>query len=164
MIAAILASTPWGGIGNNGTLPWPKHSEDLAWFKSLTTGHIVVMGRNTWDDPKMPKPLPDRINYVVSSRVLEAKYRGQVNWIAGNLVENMKSIRSVYRDKNIFIIGGKQVYESTIDLSDRIYWTRIKTNYRAETRLSMDQIFSGFRCMSVKPGQDCTYEVWDRIS
>jgi dihydrofolate reductase len=82
MIAAILASTNTGGIGLNGTLPWPKHSEDLKWFKEHTSNQIVVMGRKTWDDPMMPKPLPNRINCVVSSNPVAIEHRQQqVKWL-----------------------------------------------------------------------------------
>ena len=59
-IKAIFAVDKFGGMGFNGSLPWPHHSEDLAYFKEQTTNHIVVMGRNTWEDPKLPKPLPGR--------------------------------------------------------------------------------------------------------
>lgn len=164
MISAILAATPWGGIGHRGTLPWPKHKEDLAWFKSLTENQIVIMGRNTWEDPKMPKPLPNRLNFVVSSKNVDIKYRHQVRWIPGNLTENIRTIVSENSSKQVFIIGGKQVYEETLPLVDRIYLTRIKLNYTADTRLSLDRLLGNFRLKSVKPGDSCTYEIWDRIS
>ena len=71
MIKAIFATDKFGGMGFNGTLPWPHHSEDLSYFREQTKGHIVVMGRNTWDDPKMPKPLKDREVYVATHKPLK---------------------------------------------------------------------------------------------
>ena len=68
MINAIFAVDYNGGMGINGTLPWPHNAEDLAHFKRLTTDKVVVAGRRTWDDPKMPKPLPNRTVYVATNR------------------------------------------------------------------------------------------------
>ena len=56
MINAIFAADHYGGIGFRGSVPWPHNSSDLKHFKTLTEGHIVVMGRRTYDDPKMPAP------------------------------------------------------------------------------------------------------------
>ena len=55
MISSIFAIDASGGIGKDGSLPWPKDSEDLKWFRHNTTGDIVVMGKNTWMDPMMPR-------------------------------------------------------------------------------------------------------------
>jgi dihydrofolate reductase len=161
MISAIVAATPQGGIGFNGTLPWPKNSEDLKWFRHHTENHIVIMGRNTWEDPAMPKPLPNRINYLVSSTLPESRYRGLIKWIPGNPVENIPKIAQEYPDKTVFIIGGQQLFESCQPIIERVYLTRFKSNYRTDVRLHLDRWLSNFQCRSVKPGQDCTYEVWD---
>jgi len=62
----IVACDPNGGIGYKNKLPWTKIQGDLPRFKQLTQNKIVVMGRNTWDSlPK--KPLPNRINYILTS-------------------------------------------------------------------------------------------------
>lgn len=164
MISAILASSLTGGIGNRGTLPWPRNQEDLNWFRTLTENNIVVMGRNTWEDPQMPKPLPNRINYIISSRNIDIKYRNKARWIPDNVNEHIKNIAVKHPDKKIFIIGGKQVYETTHDIIDRVYLTRFKLNYQADTRINLERFLSGFRLKSVTPGKDCTYEIWDRVN
>ena len=163
MIAAILAATPTGGIGFNSTLPWPKNSEDLKWFKHHTENQIVIMGRNTWEDTAMPKPLPNRINYLVSSVLPETRYRGLIKWIPGNPVENILKISQDHPDKTVFIIGGQQLFESCEPIIERIYFTRIKNNYRTDVRLNLSQWMSEFQCRSVRPTTECTYEVWERI-
>jgi dihydrofolate reductase len=66
MIRAILACDRDFGIAKNGQMPWPKNTDDLKWFRSMTAGSCVVMGRKTWESD-MPKPLPNRVNAVVSS-------------------------------------------------------------------------------------------------
>ena len=62
MIKAIMAVDEKGGISKGQSMPWPKNSIDLKWFKENTINNIVVMGRKTWDDPFMPTPLKSRIN------------------------------------------------------------------------------------------------------
>ena len=162
MIISILASTNTGGIGNRGTLPWPHNKEDMKWFANHTTNNIVVMGRNTWEDPKMPKPLPNRINYVVSSKHVDKQYQHQVRWIPGSPAESILQIQKDNPSKDLYIIGGRQLYEATEDIVQRVLLTRIKGNYWTDTRVQLDRMLACFQIKSVSPGRDCTYETWDR--
>ena len=57
-----------GGISKGQSMPWPKNSIDLKWFKENTINNIVVMGRKTWEDPFMPTPLKSRINVLITSK------------------------------------------------------------------------------------------------
>jgi dihydrofolate reductase len=163
MICSILASTSQGGIGNKGTLPWPKHKEDLAWFKKHTTNQIVVMGRNTWEDPFMPKPLPNRTSYIVSRHHVAKQYQHQVRWIPNSPVENILQIQEDNPTKDVYVIGGRQLYEATENIVQRVYLTRIKENYWTDTRVQLDRMLTCFQIKSVKPGENCTYETWDRV-
>ena len=70
MIKAIMAVDDKGGISKGSSMPWPKNSNDLKWFKKNTENHIVVMGSKTWEDPFMPTPLKNRINILVTSKDL----------------------------------------------------------------------------------------------
>lgn len=160
MICSILASTSLGGIGNRGTLPWPKHKEDLKWFKDHTTDQVVIMGRNTWDDPLLPKPLPNRVNCVFSNRPIEQNLARR---LCGDYKEQVKQIQTRFPRNDIFIMGGQQLYEATNDLVERVYLTRMKGNYWCDTRINLERYLSCFRIKSVKPGENCTYEVWDRV-
>jgi len=156
MINAIFATDSYGGIGFRGTLPWPHNSEDLTHFKTITTNHIVVMGRNTWDDPKMPKPLPNRINIVLTSKSIPMP---GVITISSNIEDRIKKIQAEFPTKDIFVIGGKQVLESTKHLLDRIYLTRMKGSYNIDTKIDLRKFLLGFQTVSCKPGNNCTYEV-----
>ena len=163
MISAILAATNMGGIGNRGTLPWPKHKEDLAWFKEHTTDQIVVMGRNTWEDPLMPKPLPNRINYVVSSTHVAKEYQHLVRWIPSDPVNNIKQIQRQNPKQDVFIIGGRQLYEATESIVERVYLTRMKGAWFTDTRIDLERYLTCFRIYGVRPGNNCTYEIWNRV-
>lgn len=160
MICSILASTSLGGIGNRGTLPWPKHKEDLKWFKDHTTDQVVVMGRNTWDDPLLPKPLPNRVNCVFSNRPIEQNLARR---LCGDYSEQIKLTQTRFPRNDIFIMGGKELYEATNDLVERVYLTRMKGNYWCDTRINLERYLSCFRIKSVRPGENCTYEIWDRV-
>lgn len=160
MIISILASTNTGGIGNRGTLPWPKHSEDMKWFAKHTTGQIVVMGRNTWDDPKMPKPLPNRVNCVVSNNLVP---HVDVRRLSGDIAEQVLALQASFPDKNVIIIGGKQIYEACQDIVNRVYLTRMKGAWFADTRIELDRMLACFQIKSVTPGESATYETWDRV-
>lgn len=159
MICSILACTSQGALGNRGTLPWPKHKEDMAHFKKMTTGNVVVMGRNTWDDPLMPKPLPDRISYVISNQSLNSVYAQR---ISGDLGNELKQLQINWPHKDVFVIGGKQIYEATAPYVDRVYLTRMKGAWWADTRINLERYLLGFRLKSVWPGDNCTFEIWDR--
>jgi dihydrofolate reductase len=161
MICSILASTSQGGIGNQGTLPWPKNSEDLHQFKKHTENQIVVMGRNTWDDPMMPNPLPNRVNFVVTNRKLNVI---QARTINGDISQEVTEIKERFPDKKVFVIGGKSIYEATQNIVERVYLTRIKGAWFSDTRIDLEQYLLDFRLYSVRPGHNCTYETWNRIS
>jgi dihydrofolate reductase len=162
MIISILAATSTGGIGNRGTLPWPHNKEDMKWFATHTTGNIVVMGRNTWEDPKMPKPLPNRINYVVSSTHVDRQYQHLVRWIPSDPVANILQIQKDNPTKNVYIIGGRQLYEATESIVERVLLTRVKGSWFTDTRVQLDKMMACFQIKSVSPGTNCTYETWDR--
>ena len=162
MIISILASTNTGGIGNRGTLPWPHNKEDMKWFAGHTTNQIVVMGRNTWEDPKMPKPLPNRVNYVVSSTHVDRQYQHLVRWIPSDPIANILQIQKDNPNKNVYVIGGQQLYEATEGIVERVLLTRVKGGWFTDTRVQLDKMLACFRIKSVSPGNNCTYETWDR--
>ena len=163
MIASIFSVDQTGGVGNRGTLPWRHHPEDMEWFKELTTNCVVVMGRRTWDDPKMPKPLPNRANYVVSSRHVDREYQHLVRWIPGDAVDNIKQIQKQNPKQHVFIIGGQQLYDATESIVERVYLTRMKGAWFADTRIDLERYLTCFRISGVRPGNNCTYETWNRV-
>ena len=68
MIKAIMAVDEKGGISKGKSMPWPKNTKDLHWFKKNTLNQVVVMGSGTWDDPFMPTPLKLRENILITSK------------------------------------------------------------------------------------------------
>lgn len=160
MINAIFAVDFNGGMGFNGSLPWPHNAEDLANFKRITEGHVVVMGRRTWDDPKMPKPLPNRTVYVATHKPLENAVS-----ITGDIKTKLLEIEQAHPDKTVFVIGGVEVLESGKSLYDRVYVTHIKGTYRADTRIQLKEFLTGFQPVRAQVSQDfqSTFTIYESI-
>lgn len=160
MINAIFACSFGGGLGNKGSIPWKLDKRDMAWFKEKTLNQIVVMGKNTWNDPKMPKPLPDRICYVVTSEDMP-----RVNTISGDIIDDIIQLEKEYPDKEIFIIGGKQLLEECRPIIDNVYLTYIKQTHWCDTRMDLNRYLDGFRISTVIPTEnnELTFTVYKRM-
>ena len=153
MINAIFAVDSRGGLGYKGALPWPHNAEDMAHFKTTTQRQVVVMGRKTFESVGMPKPLPGRINYVVTNRPISIK---GVHTLNGDYVSKIVELQTIHPDKEIFIIGGSAILMKTRPILDRIYLTYIKGSYRIDTSIHMTEFLSGFRARSCDPKATCT--------
>ena len=103
-IIGIVAVDRNGAIGKGGALPW-HYSADMRFFKEQTTGNVCVMGYKTWLTLK--KPLPDRLNVVLSRRE-ETGPRESVAWMRD--AQSVLSLKN-YLSCDLFIIGGAQVFE-----------------------------------------------------
>ena len=122
----IVAITNGKYIGINGKLP-VECKEDLAFFKKMTAGNIVIMGRNTWDSlPDRYKPLPNRINIVLSNQDRPNGIDSKVMWLSTKALD-LKAIQSIYPDKKIFFIGGASVFDQFHPYIDTFYLTFIDT-------------------------------------
>jgi dihydrofolate reductase len=129
----VAAMDPMGVIGLNGKLPW-SFPQDLKYFKNLTSGHIVVMGRRTWQS--LPcKPLPNRDNIVFSRIMLPEDAPGAI--IVKDVVELQKAVISI-PDKYIFLIGGAQLYTELIEWCDDMVITHVKKRHPGDTYFLWD--------------------------
>ena len=125
MLSIIVAVARNGVIGDKNTLLW-HISEDLRHFKSLTSGHPVVMGRRTFES--LGRPLPNRTNVVISHRDLE---------IPGcRVVHSLDEALALFPsgEEEVFVIGGAQVYAEALPRADRFYLTRVERDYEGDTR------------------------------
>lgn len=143
MIKAILACDEKGGVSKNGTLPWPNNKKDLSWFRDNTRGHIVVMGSTTWEDPHMPRPLPKRVNVLVTSR--EDEYPGAHGYINGDLTAHLRSLEIESPGLITWVIGGPNIVEQSLGVIDEFYLSRIPGNYDCDTYLPMKKIETLFK-------------------
>lgn len=118
-INIIVAVAQDGAIGKKGSLIWHL-PEDLKRFKRLTSGHTVIMGRNTWESlPK--KPLPGRTNIVISRNP---------DFVAegAKLASSPEQALQMAADEDeVFIIGGEKIYKTFLPIAHRIYLTLIES-------------------------------------
>ncbi len=123
-ISAIVAMARNRVIGVENRLPWHL-PEDLKRFRALTRGHPVIMGRKTHES--IGRPLPDRLNLVVSRRpdyeASGAEVHGSVEAAIG---------RCGGRAEEIFIIGGAEIYRAAMPWVERIYITQVHLEYQGD--------------------------------
>ena len=115
-ISMIVARSRNHVIGRDNQMPW-KISADLQFFKRVTMGHPVIMGRKTWES--IGRPLPGRRNIVVSRN---ASYQATGGELVGSLDEALKSLSEFPR---VFVIGGEQLFTQAFPKADRLYITEI---------------------------------------
>ena len=115
MIAAMARN---GVIGKDNALPWHL-PEDLKHFKALTTGHAVIMGRKTWESlPVRFRPLPDRLNIVVTR---DTHYAAA----GATVVHSLEEAQKVGAGRTPFVIGGAEIYTHVLPLATRLELTEI---------------------------------------
>ena len=115
-ISLITCYTPDYLIGANNKLPWHLPA-DLARFKKITSGHIIVMGRKTYES--LCRPLPNRTNVVFSRNRLQAQ--------GCYVISSIDELKTIAGDRECFVIGGAQIYRLFIPYASRIYHTLVKT-------------------------------------
>lgn len=119
-ISLIAAISKNNCIGRDNDLPW-HIPEDLEFFKKMTKGKVVLMGRKTWESiPEKYRPLPGRTNVVIS-RQLDYKVPEGVY-----LFEDVDIALDYFKDQDIMVSGGGQIYEATIGRADTLYITHVE--------------------------------------
>ena len=127
MKIAISAVDKNYGIGYNNKLLF-KIPKDQKFFKLKTIGNVVVMGRKTFESIGM-KPLPHRINIVISSREDIKEMDNGDNLLVGSLDQVRNMIKDLEPTKDIYIIGGSSIYNEFIDECDRLILTLYDREY-----------------------------------
>lgn len=120
LIAALAENR---AIGYKGKIPW-KLTEDLKRFRQLTLNHTVLMGRKTYDS--IGKPLDKRKNIVLTR---DKNFNSPGVIVCYTLEDALKKCE---KDETVYVIGGEQVYRSTIDMATRLELTLVKKNYEGD--------------------------------
>ena len=101
-------------IGAGNKIPWHL-PEDFKWFKQLTTGNVIVMGRKTFES--IGKPLPNRETIILS--------RSQFSFPGVRTISNLSEIDLAMESREVFICGGAQVYAQALPLCSDLYLTLV---------------------------------------
>jgi len=124
-ISIIVAAAENNLIGKNNSLPWHLPA-DMKYFKEKTMGHCVITGRKNYESiPEKFRPLPGRTNIVIT-RNKQLEYNSVV------IVHSLEDALNVAKDRNekeVFIIGGGEVFKEAILLAHKIYLTRIHCHF-----------------------------------
>ena len=111
-------------IGKNNTLPW-RIPADLRYFRQITTGHPIIMGRKNYED--IGKPLPGRTNIVVTRQ----KAYSAPGCCVVNSVE--QALDTAGAGSEVFVIGGADIYRQMLDIANRLYITEIDADIEGDT-------------------------------
>lgn len=159
ILSMIVAASENNAIGHNNELLWhlPK---DLKYFKDVTSGHCIIMGRRTFES--IGKPLPNRRNIVITRREdLEIDGVEIANDIEA-------AIDMVGEDQEPFVVGGGQVYEQAMDYVDRVYMTRVHAHVNGDTHFpeldpnEWQRVLHESHKKDAKHAYDFSFEVWER--
>jgi dihydrofolate reductase len=125
IISLIVAVDEKGGIGKKNQLPWHLRS-DFQRFKSITMGHHLVMGRKTYETIGIP--LPGRTMIIITKN---QSYLPK-GCIVVNSIEEAIRVADRNNEKEVFIIGGGEVYKQSIDIANKIYLTAVHADTDAD--------------------------------
>ena len=129
IISAIAAMSSNRVIGRDGDLPWHL-PRDMKFFMNTTKGHHVIMGRKNYDSiPDKYKPLSNRTNIVVTR---QKNFRAP-GCIVVNSIDEGLQIAKENNEREVFIIGGSEIYNQGFDKATRLYLTEILTQLEGDT-------------------------------
>lgn len=128
-VSLIVAVSLNGVIGINNQLPWHL-PEDLKYFKSVTMGKPIIMGRKTYDS--IGRALPGRTNIVITR---DSNWQAEGVEVAQTLVQAMTLGRLACAQAGIdevMVIGGEQIYRMTLAAADRLYLTEVQAEVEGD--------------------------------
>lgn len=165
LISLIAAASLNHVIGLNGAMPWQQPA-DLAYFKRTTLHHHIIMGRKTFDEFGLRKPLPQRTNIVVSR---QAELHLQGCHVVHSLPDALHIAQQAH-ETECFVIGGGEIYAQAIAIAHRIYLTYIHAELAGDTYfpdlpLQQWQLISSQAHPADHRNQyPYTFTVWERVT
>ena len=161
IVSAIVAAAQNNVIGDGEDIPW-RLSSDLKYFKRVTTGHHIIMGRKTF--LSMGRPLPKRTNIVLTRDPL---FTG-TGILVAHSIEEALTIAYDNDETEAFIIGGGEIYRQSMPYWDKVYLTRVMTE-PAGNVFFPELIPDNWKLLSSEPQErterdehDFTFEVYER--
>ncbi len=130
LVSLIVAMASNRVIGRNNQLPWHLPN-DLKYFKAVTMGKPIVMGRKTFES--IGKPLPGRVNIVVTTNPAFAAEGVRVVHSPDEALKLGKDIASLDGASEVMVIGGSQLYQEMLSRAQRLYLTEVKAEVDGDT-------------------------------
>ena len=167
-LSIIVAAARNGVIGKDGKIPW-HIPEDMKHFKEITTGHIVIMGRKTYES--IGRALPNRLNVVLTSNPSTVNEDVAFACDMDEALGFASAMQGKWSEE-VFIIGGERVYREALPHVDKIYITQIDRDVEGDTFFPLKSFFDGSpieewqlaALASTALHKDVVFEVWERRS
>lgn len=166
-LSLIVATAHDNVIGRNNELPWHL-PQDLKYFKAVTLGKPIIMGRKTFES--IGKPLPSRTNIVIT-RQKDWSFAGVL--VAKNIEEALDIGQAFRNEQNnlaeeIMVIGGAEIYRYSLPIANRVYLTQIDVNVEGGDAHFPELSPTQWKLVSELPGEsDASFKhkflVYDRI-
>lgn len=161
-VNAIVAMDEMRTIGKAGGLPWHL-PQDLKRFSALTRGQTVLMGRKTFDSlPEKFKPLPHRLNLVLSRTQTTLEYQNTKVFPDLEQVLSFCEEKTNFVGETLWIIGGEQVYKLSSALWDKVYLTKVLGDHKGDA--FFPEFERDFELIQSDAAEDCIFEVYQRRS
>ena len=130
-ISLIAAVSENRVIGKDNQLVWSLPI-DMKFFMKTTEGHCILTGRKNYESiPEKFRPLRNRTNIVVTTQSGYGEQHPELK-VVNRIEDGIELARSMY-EKELFVIGGGQIYQQTIDLADRLYITEVQHQFDGDT-------------------------------
>jgi dihydrofolate reductase len=155
MVTIVAAVARNGVIGVDGGLPW-RLPDELQRFKELTLGHVLVMGRRTYES--IGHPLPGRTTVVVT-RQHDWEAGSEAVIVAHGVSEAIRAATALHDE--VFVVGGAQVYADALPLADRLELTLVDAEPDGDTRFP-EVDWSLWREVRREPGDGWTAVTYER--
>ena len=161
-ISLVVAASENNAIGKHNQLIWHLPN-DLKFFKNTTWGFPVIMGRKSFES--VNKPLPGRTNIVITTN---PDWKAETVIVVNNLKDAIQKAAET-NSKQIFIIGGGEIYKQSMDIADSIYITRVHADLQGDTffpvidenkwKLTSNQDFEA----DEKHAYSYSFQIWEKI-
>ncbi len=155
MLSIIVATDKNKGIGYKNSLPW-HYPEDLAYFKKVTKGHSIIMGKNTF--LSIGRALPQRKNYVITSDEALAENYADIELIHDPIAFFKQAQQT---EEELFIIGGSKIYELSLPYIQKLYITEIQEEHQVDCYFPAYD-YAAFFQVSEQESGILTYKVYER--
>ena len=160
MLTIIAAASENNALGKDNQLVWHL-PDDFKRFKTITSGHYIIMGRKTFES--FPKPLPNRTHIIITR---QKNYEIPEGCLLASSLQ--KAINLCPKNEEVFIIGGGEIYKQAIAIVDKIDLTRVHTTIEADTFFpeidtnTWELIFEEFHPKDEKHDYDFTFLTYAR--
>ena len=158
LISIIAAMSLNRVIGNNNTIPWHIPGEQHR-FKQITWGHAIIMGRKTHES--IGKPLPGRTNIIITR---QKNYPAPGCIVVNSLEQALQSCPP--HEDEAFIIGGEQIFQLALPITERMYLTTIQQQIKGDTffpEISLAE-FKQMRTEFIDAATPYTFSIFERTS